>query len=80
MLFDFHKTQNARKPNSVHATYLVAGTRVPEPLVPRQDDGDVDMNSSLPEVDSIPEQLPVLTVSLVREDLLNGTTSPLLWH
>jgi DNA polymerase delta subunit 3 len=26
MLFEFHKSQNARKPNSVHATYLVTGT------------------------------------------------------
>jgi hypothetical protein len=25
MLFEFHKKQNARKPNSVHATYLVTG-------------------------------------------------------
>ncbi|CAI9628279.1 dna polymerase subunit cdc27 protein [Alternaria burnsii] len=26
MLFEFHQYQNARKPNSVHATYLVVGT------------------------------------------------------
>ncbi|KAF1839527.1 hypothetical protein BDW02DRAFT_593872 [Decorospora gaudefroyi] len=26
MLFEFHKRQNAKKPNSVHATYLVTGT------------------------------------------------------
>ncbi|KAL1798994.1 hypothetical protein ACET3X_003031 [Alternaria dauci] len=26
MLFEFHKYQNARKPHSVHATYLVTGT------------------------------------------------------
>lgn len=27
MLFDFHKHQNAKKPNSVHATYLVTGKK-----------------------------------------------------
>ncbi|KAF1944353.1 hypothetical protein EJ02DRAFT_341034 [Clathrospora elynae] len=27
MLFDFHKKQNAKKPKSVHATYLITGTQ-----------------------------------------------------
>jgi hypothetical protein len=29
MLFDFHQKQNAKKPGSVHATYLITGTRTP---------------------------------------------------
>lgn len=27
MLFDFHQKQNARKANSIHATYLISGTK-----------------------------------------------------
>jgi DNA polymerase delta subunit 3 len=27
MLFDFHQKQNAKRPNSVHATYLITGTK-----------------------------------------------------
>ena len=27
MLFEFHQKQNSRKPKSVHATYLVTGTK-----------------------------------------------------
>lgn len=73
MLYDFHKSQNARKPNSVHATYLVYGTkRAEEPNQPVQGDGDVEMTSSIPEVESIPEQVPTFTLSLVTEKKLQG--------
>ena len=27
MLFEFHRSQNAKKPNSLYATYLVSGTK-----------------------------------------------------
>ncbi|KAK6008028.1 hypothetical protein QM012_004842 [Aureobasidium pullulans] len=33
MLYDFHRSQNKKQPNSVHATYLVTGTH---PLPPQQ--------------------------------------------
>lgn len=58
MLYDFHCTQNAKKPASVHATYLIAGTRrvaVPSPSPPTNgthtstnDDDDTIMRSSPP--------------------------------
>jgi DNA polymerase delta subunit 3 len=57
MLFEFHKKQNARKPNSVHATYLVTG-------IPRRSEHtnsvngrigeDTDMRGS-PSMSSMPE-------------------------
>jgi len=75
MLFDFQKSQNARKPNSIQATYLVSGTKIAEPVLSRQDDGDVEMSSSLPEADSIAEQVPVLAVCLVQEDSLEGMSA-----
>lgn len=28
MLYEFHKTQNSKKPNSLHATYLLTGRRL----------------------------------------------------
>lgn len=31
MLYDFHATENARKPNCVHATYVITGFRKPRP-------------------------------------------------
>lgn len=57
MLFEFHKTQNARKPKSVHATYLVTGT----PRITAHANGskqrkgeDTDMRSS-PFISSMPD-------------------------
>jgi hypothetical protein len=29
MLFEFHKTQNTKKPKSIHATYLITGRKKP---------------------------------------------------
>ncbi|USP78885.1 hypothetical protein yc1106_06159 [Curvularia clavata] len=57
MLFEFHKTQNARKPNSVHATYIVTGTprRTAHANGSKQRKGeDTDMRSS-PVMSSMPE-------------------------
>jgi DNA polymerase delta subunit 3 len=61
MLFEFRKNQNARKPNSVHATYLVTGT----PKRAEKTNGahtrkgeDTDMRSS-PPMSSMPtSELP----------------------
>ncbi|KAI4672093.1 uncharacterized protein J4E78_000593 [Alternaria triticimaculans] len=58
MLFEFQKNQNARKPKSVHATYLVTGTpkRTVKPNgPPRQKREDADMRSS-PFMSSMPER------------------------
>jgi DNA polymerase delta subunit 3 len=30
MLYEFHQNQNAQKPGTVHATYLLAGTKSKE--------------------------------------------------
>jgi DNA polymerase delta subunit 3 len=57
MLFEFHKKQNARKPNSVHATYLVTGIpKRSEPTngVNGHNAEDTDMRSS-PFMSSMPE-------------------------
>ncbi|KAI1001732.1 hypothetical protein K3495_g6473 [Podosphaera aphanis] len=88
MLYEFHRTQNAKKPGTVHATYLVSGVRRKETPceVPRVDIMDVDdgdgciqsspfMRSSSPVAPEECEETTVLTVSLIREENLNDSLS-----
>ncbi|KAL2137437.1 hypothetical protein VTI74DRAFT_58 [Chaetomium olivicolor] len=71
MLYEFHRSQNVKRPGAVHATYLVYGTKkaVGE-LSQNGSDGDVEMTSSAPEHDSFPEAVPTSTLSLVPEEQL----------
>ena len=53
MLYEFHRKQNAKKPGSVHATYLLTGTRRVETPAPQTNGGanqdeDTPMQSSPP--------------------------------
>ncbi|KAL1652973.1 hypothetical protein SLS61_004594 [Didymella pomorum] len=84
MLFDFHQKQNAKKPNSIHATYLISGTKrsVDDTNGTNGRSGeDVSMRSSpfmssMPEPeDAEPEEETVkeTTLLLVREEELGGT-------
>ena len=87
MLFDFHRSQNARKPGSIHATYLLCGTHKPETSSTANGNGsttngveDIPMSdisflsSSMPgqEVQSEVETIPVTTVTLAKEEDLEG--------
>ncbi|KAJ4341312.1 hypothetical protein N0V95_007260 [Ascochyta clinopodiicola] len=82
MLFEFHQKQNARKPNSIHATYLISGTKrtASEPNGTNGRNGeDVSMRSS-PFMSSMPgpeepEEEPVkkCAILLVREEELAST-------
>jgi hypothetical protein len=83
MLFDFHQKQNAKKPNSIHATYLISGTKrsVDDTNGTNGRSGeDVSMRSSpfmssMPEPeDAEPEEETVkeTTLLLVREEELGG--------
>lgn len=69
MLYDFHRWQNAMRPGTVHATYLVYGTRKAEQV---QDDGDVEMSSSAPDMEPLSEEVPTATLTLVQESQLEG--------
>jgi DNA polymerase delta subunit 3 len=80
MLFYFHQKQNSKKPKSVHATYIVSGTkRIAEHNEARagQDGADAVMQSS-PFMSSMPEQTegeePVkkTTITITREEELEG--------
>lgn len=79
MLFDFHQKQNARKPNSIHATYLISGAKRATDntnVTNGQKGEDVSMRSS-PFMSSMPEpeekeEEPVKrsAILLVREEEL----------
>lgn len=90
MLFEFYEKENKKRPESIYATYLVAGTKkqVTSPDVAhgiKNDDEDEPMPSSPPpftssmldpsqQMNQIEESPPIAvkTISLVREEMLNG--------
>ncbi len=80
MLFDFHQQQNAKKADSIHATYLISGTkRLVEDTNGANGRIDEDVNmrsspfmSSMPEPDEKEEEEPVKesVILLVRQEEL----------
>ena len=88
MLYEFHRLENAKKPNSVHATYVVIGvpkTQTRSKGVPKDVDDDEIMQSSpyvgsqVEPEESEEEPIPVTVVKLVREDDLSGAYMRWLW-
>lgn len=81
MLFDFHKTENGKKPNSVSATYLISGVQTLQKLPAAnggpKDGEDIVMRSS-PYMSSMPqpeEKEPSMRTTsfvLAREEDLDG--------
>ncbi|POR32349.1 Uncharacterized protein TPAR_07451 [Tolypocladium paradoxum] len=67
MLYDFHKYQNALRADSVRATYLVYGAKSAKS---RQENGDVEMSSSMPEPEPLSEAISTKTLTLVAEQNL----------
>lgn len=70
MLYDFHRSQNGMRPGTIHATYLIYGTPAAQQKV--QDDGDVEMATSPPDVETS-EDVVTHSLSLVPGDLLKDT-------
>jgi DNA polymerase delta subunit 3 len=81
MLYEFHRKQNAKKPGTVHATYLITGIRRIEPPqqpngVHKEDGEDTVMqsspvlpSSSIPMQDDVMEEAKLVrTVLLVKEE------------
>lgn len=85
MLYEFHSKQNAKKPSSVHATYLLTGRkRAPEDTngVNGRDGADLIMQSSpfmsmqTQETETPDEAaMPKTSIVLVREEELESTKS-----
>jgi DNA polymerase delta subunit 3 len=84
MLYEFHHLQNAKKPGTVHATYLISGTKRAEEQEASsgvQKDGEDAymqsspfMSSSMPQPDQDTGETSVLSISLVREEDLESMT------
>lgn len=81
MLFDFHQKQNAKKPKSVHATYLITGTKrnTEDTIGTNGRNGEDATMRSSPFMSSMPEpeesvEAPVnkTSIVLVREEELKG--------
>ncbi|GAB1319052.1 CDC27 protein [Madurella fahalii] len=78
MLYEFHRNQNAKRPGAVYATYLVYGITkaADEPSTARNGaDGDIEMTSSMPEVETLSDVVPTFTLSLIPEEQLNEALS-----
>jgi hypothetical protein len=86
MLYEFHRQQNGKKPGTVHATYLLSGTKREEERestpTPIKKDGEDDymqsspfMNSSMPQPDDTGAS-SVLTITLTREEDLDSSFLP----
>lgn len=67
MLYDFHKWQNDKRPDTLHATYLVYGTRRKQV----EANGDVEMTDSQSDIGA---EVPSSTLTLVRQEKLQGTS------
>lgn len=84
MLYEFHHQQNSKKPGTVHATYLLSGTKRKEESVPaipeaKKDGEDDHMQSSPFMTSSMPQftqdgtvESSVLSITLVTEEKLEG--------
>ncbi|PQE26640.1 hypothetical protein CJF31_00010584 [Rutstroemia sp. NJR-2017a BVV2] len=81
-LFEFHRIQNAKKPGTIHATYLISGTKRKEAAVTsngHEKDGEDSVmqsspfQSSMPQPeDTVQEESSVLTITLVPEEDLDS--------
>jgi DNA polymerase delta subunit 3 len=87
MLYEFHQHQNAKKPGTIHATYLLSGMKRPEgPMALNggaKKDGEDDymqsspfMSSSMPQPEDGTGESSVLSITLVREEELEGEDAP----
>jgi len=87
MLYDFHKNQNAKKPGTIHATYLISGTKRIDETTPKpggiKKDGEDDymasssfMSSSMPQPEEGTGESSVLSITLVKEENLEGRYTP----
>jgi DNA polymerase delta subunit 3 len=68
MLYDFHKSQNDRRPGAIHATYLVYGSKDGIPRSSNGSDGDIEMASSPPDVDYLDDKVHSFELTLIPEE------------
>ncbi|KAK4060294.1 hypothetical protein Trihar35433_10158 [Trichoderma harzianum] len=62
-------SQNASKADSIHATYLIYGSKTEHK---QPETGDTDMDNSVPEPEPLSDYAPTKTVTIVAEENLKG--------
>jgi DNA polymerase delta subunit 3 len=81
ILYEFHRNENAKKPQTVHATYVISGIqKAPEPAPTNghADDEDEMMQSSpylpssMPNQDATSDSIRTASIVLAREEDLEG--------
>ncbi|KAJ5940267.1 hypothetical protein N7516_000435 [Penicillium verrucosum] len=84
ILFEFHRNENAKKPQTVHATYVISGIqKAPEPAPTNghADDEDEMMQSSpylpssMPNEDAASDSIRAISIVLAREEDLEDAKS-----
>ncbi|KAJ5604038.1 hypothetical protein N7537_006994 [Penicillium hordei] len=84
ILFEFHRNENAKKPQAVHATYVISGIqKAPEPAPTNghADDADEMMQSSpylpssIPNQDTASDSIRITSIVLAREEDLEDAKS-----
>jgi DNA polymerase delta subunit 3 len=80
MLYDFHHTQNKKQPSSLHATYLVTGTKTLSPQQPEKDAPESQDGTGMTVQTSPANQdltsYPSTSLLLVDEDNLDSQFIP----
>lgn len=89
MLYEFYERENGKKKGSVHAMYLLAGEKKSAATSMlngnSQTNGHMDthpssppMSSSMPDPTEEEVQIPVKTMTLVREEDLDGNPKSMM--
>ncbi|GKT78277.1 DNA polymerase delta subunit 3-like protein [Colletotrichum tofieldiae] len=66
---------NGMRPGTIHATYLIYGI---QKVVKVQEDGDVEMTSSPPDVEPLSDEVVTHSLTLVPGDRLKGISNACL--
>lgn len=82
ILFEFHRNENAKKPQSIHATYLISGIQKPPETATNGHANDEDeivqsspyLPSSMPNPDDTTETTRIFSIILAREEDLAGSS------
>ncbi|KXG52688.1 Six-hairpin glycosidase [Penicillium griseofulvum] len=84
LLFEFHRNENAKKPQTVHATYVISGIqKAPEPAPTNSHADDEDdimdsspyLSSSMPNQDLASDSIRTTSIVLAREEDLEDAKS-----
>jgi DNA polymerase delta subunit 3 len=68
MLYDFYGTENGRKPNCVHATYVITGFRKPPPPIKGDEGSDGEGQDTDMQCSSFDSSFPGTQITVTGEE------------